>query len=389
MLKILTKIFIKDNDISHPKVRTKYGLMSGIVGIFVNISLSIIKIIAGVLVGSIAIIADGVNNVSDGASSAITVIAFKLSDAPADKEHPFGHKRLEYVSGVIVAVMILFVGFILAQSSIDKIINPTTLDFNNYYLIIIILILSILMKLWLWSFYRKVGKLINSETLKVSSSDSLNDVITTFVVLISLIIGRETGLKLDGYFGLAVAIYIIINGISLIKETISPLLGEAPRKEIVEKIADKLLNYNGVLGFHDLVIHSYGPDKRFVTVHVEVDSKICVTITHDIIDKIEQDFLKENINMVIHMDPVDINDPYTLDLKDKVAKIINDVNPQLSFHDFRIVRGKTHTKVLFDLVIPCGYKVPDYEIEEELKTRIKEIDNTFTVVIIFDHNYIG
>ena len=390
MLKILSKIFIKNYENTNDlKVRKSYGLMSGIVGMVSNILLSIIKVISGIISGSIAILADGLNNISDGASSLITFIAFKLSDTPADKKHPFGHQRIEYVGGVIVSIVIIFVGIMLASSSFSKIINPEELDFSNYYLILIILTISILIKLWLWFFYNRIGKLIKSESLFASAADSRNDVITTLAVLISLIIGFYTGWKVDGYFGMAIAIYIIISGIQLVKETVSPLLGEAPNDEFVVEIEKRIKSYEGVLGVHDLVIHSYGPAKSFITVHVEVDASIDVSISHDAIDNIELDFLNDNINLVIHMDPVDINNPNTLELKAKVEEIIVGYSSELSFHDFRIVKGTTHSNILFDLVIPSGFKISDSEIEDVITKEIKKIDKTFNVIIIFDHNYIG
>lgn len=389
MFKILTKLFIKSNDLNDPKVRTKYGLMSGVVGIISNLFISVIKIIGGIVTGSIAIIADGINNIADCSSSVITFIAFKLSAIPPDKEHPFGHKRLEYISGVIVAVIIIFVGMILAKSSLEKILNPISLDYSSFLMIIIILLISILIKVWMYFFYQKVGKTIDSNSILVTSKDSFNDILTTLVVLISLIVGKYTGFLIDGYFGMAVAIYIMISGIKLVKETISPLIGEAPTDEFVTKIANKILSYEGVLGYHDLVIHNYGHNKTFVTIHVEVDAAENVSVTHDIIDNIELDFLKDNINIVIHMDPVDYSDSFTLDLKDKVTAIISEYNHELSFHDFRTIRGKTHTNVIFDLVIPNDFNIEEHEIEKYLVNEINKIDKTLNIIIIFDYNYIG
>lgn len=388
MLKLLTKIFIKSNDINDSKVRTKYGLLSGIVGIVSNIIISIGKIISGSIVGSIAIIADGINNVSDTASSIIMFFGFRLSATPPDRKHPFGHKRIEYIAGVIVAVMIIVVGIILVKSSFEKIIHPIVLDFTFYYLIIIILSISILIKIWLCFFYRKVGRLINSHALIVSSQDSINDVLTTSVVLISLIIGKITSVKVDGYFGLIVAIYIVVSGLKLVKETISPLIGEAPDQEFVDMISAKIKTYDGVLGLHDLVVHSYGPNKCFATVHVEVDAKVDIMKSHEMIDQIELDFANDNINLVIHMDPVDLNNPDTLALKAEVANIINEISSDLSFHDFRIVKGKPHDNIIFDLVMPHNFSLSEKEIENLMIKKIKKINNNYDVIIIFDYNYI-
>jgi cation diffusion facilitator family transporter len=390
MFKILTSLFIKDRyNYNNADVRTRYGVLCGLIGIISNLLISISKMIAGFLAGSIAITADGINSLTDSASSVVTLIAFKMANAPADPEHPFGHERLEYVSGLIISFVILIIGAFLAESSIQKIITPVEIDTTKFVLLVSILVVSILVKIWQGRFYKQAGKLINSTTLIASSVDSLSDVFSTFAVLLAIIVSRLWGLKIDGYMGLAVSIFIIINGLQLIKDTISPLLGEAPRKEFVESITDKIKSYDGVLGYHDLVIHSYGPAKIFITVHVEVDARVDITISHDMIDNIEQDFLKEyNFNVVIHMDPVDCCNEYTLLLKEEIAEIIKDIDSYIDFHDFRIVKGVTHTNVLFDVVVPNKYHLTDQELIQVITKKVKEKHKKLNLIIVIDHNYI-
>ena len=389
MYKILIKLTIKDyNNTSNPEVRSRYGIFCGAFGIITNLFISLIKIIAGLISGSIAIIADGINSLMDGASSVITLIAFKLSSAPADKEHPFGHERLEYISGLIVSIVILLVGAFLAESSIKKIINPEEINKSNLYLIIGILVISILIKVWQAMVYKKAGKAIESKALLASSFDSLSDILSTFAVLVSLLISQFISYNLDGIFGLGVSIFIIVSGIKLIKETISPLLGEAPNEEIIKKITNKLTSYDGVLGYHDLVIHSYGASKVFVTVHLEVDAAVDVRKSHDLIDKIEQDFrITDNINLLIHLDPVDLQDEPMMILKEEVKLIIQNIDNELSFHDFRVVKTKNSKKIMFDLVVPPQYKMSDDEIDEKIKTEIKKINPQLNLMITYDHNY--
>jgi len=389
MYKLLVKIFIKNYDeTSDSKVRQKYGLLSSIFGIVTNIILCAIKVIAGIIAGSIAIIADGINNLTDGGSSIITLIAFKISGKHADQEHPFGHERIEYVSGLIVSLLIIVIGVFLAESSIKKIINGEAIDIDRFYILVSILIISILMKIWQWSVYRYTGKTINSRSLIATSSDSFNDVIATFAVLISIIVFRFAQINIDGYMGLAVAIFIIFSGIKLVKEATSPLLGEAPSNDLVNKITQKIKEYPGVLGIHDLVIHSYGPAKTFITVHVEVDADVNVNVSHDLIDNIERDFLElYNYNLVIHMDPVNIRDPLTQKLKDKISNIIKKIDENIGFHDFRIVKGITHTNIIFDIVIPMNLNISEEELIAEITKQIKKIDNSYNPIITVDYDY--
>lgn len=393
MKNILAKIFIKDyKNYQKQEVRNAYGKLCGAVGIVSNILLCAVKIITGVLISSVAILADGINNLSDAGSSIITLLGFKLSSIPADSEHPFGHQRIEYISGLVVSFIILIIGVLLMKTSIEKIITGSEAIPKKQVLItMIILFFAILVKLWQSLFYRKNGKLIGSTALIATSQDSLNDCISTSVVLISMIITYIfPNVVLDGYMGAIVSVFIIISGIGLIKETISPLIGEAPSKEFIDDIADRILKYDGIIGIHDLVIHTYGPAKTFVTVHAEVDANVDITISHDIIDNIEHDFMdKLNINLVIHMDPVDLRCEETRQLKAMTNDILGDISVDLRFHDFRIVKGPTHTNVIFDVVVPIGFRMKNDELKSLIDSKFKDIDKKYNTVITVDQELIG
>lgn len=390
---MLEKIFIKNyKDYKNPKVRAAYGKFCGILGIISNLILCAVKIVTGILIGSIAITADGINNLADAGSSIITLVGFKLSSMPADKDHPFGHQRYEYITGLIVSLVILVIGILLMKSSVEKLIafEVETYNLNTTMITISILVFAILVKCYQSIVYRKNGKLINSTALIATSTDSLNDCISTAAVLLSTIINFfYANAFIDGIMGIIVSIFIIISGFKLIKETISPLLGEAPSKEFIDSISSKVMNYEGVIGIHDLVIHTYGPEKIFVTLHVEVDSCIDVLVSHDLIDNIEQDFLKDNINLVIHMDPVETRCEYTLHLKQLIKDLLNNIDPVLTFHDFRVVRGNTHTNMIFDVVVPVKYKLTNDEIKNILVTALEKEDDTYNLVITFDQDFTG
>ena len=387
MTKLLLKLFIKDYENTNDLVvRGKYGVLSGLVGIVTNLILCSIKIFAGLISGSLSIMADGINNLSDAGSSIVTMVGFKLATLPPDEEHPFGHERIEYISGMIVAFIIVIIGLSLLKSSIEKIINPTPVDANVY--VYIILVSSILLKLWQGMFNRKVGKKINSTAILATAQDSLNDVISTFVVLVGIIVSILTSLNIDGYLGILVSLFILKSGIDLVRETAKPLIGVAPSKEEVEEISNKILSYDGILGIHDLVFHSYGPNKKFITVHTEVDASVNVMLSHDMIDNIERDFKYDlNIDLVIHMDPVDIQDENTNFYKKVVQEIIENYDSTFSIHDFRIVSGPTHTNLLFDLVIPVKYKLKPAQVKAEIKELISQYDNKLFAVIQIDQLY--
>jgi len=387
MIKLLPKLFIKNyKNIEDPKVRNAYGKLAGIVGIITNIFLSLIKIIIGIIATSIAIIADGLNNLSDSFSSIITLFGFKMAAKPADKDHPYGHQRIEYLTGLVVSIIILLIGMMLFKSGIDKILNPSAL--KPTLITIIILILSILLKLWQFLFYRINGKFINSYTLVATSIDSLNDVITTFVVLISIIVYYRFQINIDGYMTLIVAIFIIINGIKLIKGTISPLIGEAPDNEFIENLGKDILSFPNVLGYHDLVVHSYGPLKTFVTVHVEVDAEQNINEAHKLIDDIER-FInnKYNTNLVIHIDPIAINDEYTNGIKEIIENIIKEIDPIFRFHDFRVTKENDQINITFDLEIPANYPITNTELIDLINNKAKMYNPKFNLIIIIDIIY--
>ena len=387
MTNFIYRLFIKDyKNIKDFKVRKRYGYVASIVGIITNILLFGIKIIIGVLFKSIAITADAVNNLSDSASSVITLIGFKISGKPADNKHPYGHARMEYISALIVSFIILFLGAQLIFSSADKILNPQSVNFN--LLTIVIIGVSVLAKVWQYLFYHKTGKKINSLTLIATSTDSKNDAFATLAVLASIIITYFTGLNIDGYIGVIVALFIVISGIKLISETISPLLGVAPSKELVESIYKKILSYKGILGIHDLTIHSYGENKCFASVHCEVPAKQDILISHDIIDNIEKDFLTdEGISLVIHLDPIITDDPKTNKLREDIKHIVKQISSDITMHDFRIVWGESHSNILFDIVVPFDFKYNDKEIISLISNQISLINKTYITIITVDHDY--
>lgn len=387
MRKLLLKIFIKDyENTKDPKVRSKYGSISGVVGIISNLILCTLKMLAGIFSGSVSIIADGINNLSDAGSSIITLIGFKLSSKPADEDHPYGHERIEYLTGVIISFIILFIGISLLTSSFDKIINPEEMEVSS--IVFIILGISILIKCWLAIFFRYNGKAISSDTLLATSQDCLNDCISTTAVIIGMVVYIFTDFPIDGYIGLFVSIFILISGIKMLKETMNPLIGEKISPELEHKIADKVLSYEGILGVHDLVVHTYGPNRIFATIHAEVSSTRDILESHDIIDNIELDFRNElDIDLVIHMDPIDITNPETLRLRKLVEEVVTTYDQNLSIHDFRVVHGQTHTNVLFDINMPISYSIAPKELRKIITDRIKEQDEKLNAVIQIDQKY--
>lgn len=389
MINLLIKHFIKNyENVNDPSVRVNYGTTSSIVGIIVNILLSLSKILIGTIFNSIAVIADGVNNLSDAGSSVVTLVGFKISSKPADKDHPFGHARIEYLTGLILGVVILLVGIELMKSSFNKIINPAVTTYSAA--MIIVLIISILMKFWLSSFYLKIAEKISSATIKAASADSRNDVIATFTVLISVIISRLTGLEIDGYMGVIVALFILYSGIDILRDILNPILGEMPDPDFIKKIEKKILSYEGIINIHDLVVHNYGPNKYFATVHAEVDAKEDILKSHDMIDNIEREFARDlDINLVIHLDPIITNDNEINQLRCRIGKIIRSIDAKLTMHDFRVVRGETHTNLIFDVVIPVGYEIKSAELIEQIEKEVKKEDSSYYAVVTIDKNYVS
>ncbi len=389
-LKILS-FFVKDyRNTYDSKVRLKCASAASRIGIFSNVLLSVMKVIIGIAAGSIAIIADAVNNIADAASAVITLIGFKLASKPADREHPYGHQRIEYVTGLIVSMVICVLGVEFFINSVDAIINPTETNYSA--LSLVILGISILIKLWQSLFYRAVGRHISSEALAATSADSRNDMISTAAVLLGALISRFFNYNLDGWLGLAVACFIIKSGISLVIETSDPLLGKPPTAEFVSDIAKKVTSYDGVLGFHDLVVHSYGHDRNFASVHVEVDAETDVMISHDLIDNIESDFKKEGIELVIHLDPVITRDEELREVRREVEAILliaaEECGCALSMHDFRMVRGVTHTNLIFDVVVPFECKRCDTELCELICEKVRTLSKNYNAVINIDRSYV-
>lgn len=340
-----------------PAVRFRYGIVAGSLGIASNLVLFALKMAVGILSGSISVVADAINNLSDAGSSIVTILGFKLSSRPADAEHPFGHARYEYIAGFVVSFVVLSIGILLAKSSIEKIAAPTPLETSAWTFVV--LALSIAVKLWQAGLYVDFGKAIDSSALKATAADSRNDVIATGAVLLSVIAAAIwPHLMIDGYMGLGVSIFIIASSVKLIKETLDPLLGTVPDDAIVERITQKMHSYEGILGIHDLIVHNYGPAHCFATLHAEIAADGELLKSHDLVDNIERDFLEEmNIFLVIHMDPIAVDDPETNALRQKVLEIVHsEIGREVSIHDFRIVRGQTHTNVLFDIVLPFGSK---------------------------------
>jgi cation diffusion facilitator family transporter len=384
----LIRFFIKDKDnIRDKNVRQKYGYLGGLVGIACNVILSATKIAIGLMVNSIAITADAVNNLSDAASSVITLIGFKITNKPADREHPFGHARIEYISAMIVSFMVILVGFEFLKSSFNRIRNPEVLKFD--VISFSILILSITVKIWMSRFYKKIGRAIGSKTMEASAVDSLSDVITTSVVAFSLLSSLWITFPIDGYIGLLVSAFIIYSGISLTRDTLNPLLGEAPEPEFITEITEKTMRYEGIIGIHDLIVHNYGPGRCLVSLHAEIPANMDIMKAHDIIDLAEQEISGEmDIHMVIHMDPINTDDKVVQKTQEQVIKVINEINEELCIHDFRIVGGEGHKNLIFDLVVPYEYNEKmASKLSKEITNRIKMKYPNYNAVIYIDRAY--
>lgn len=373
---------------SGDNLRKSYGYLGGFVGVIANLILFLSKFIIGLALNSIAISADAFNNLSDVGSSVITIIGFKIADKPADKDHPFGHGRGEYIAGLVVSFLVLYVGFQFIKSSIERILHPVSLTFD--LVSFGILILSIVVKLWLGSFNKRLAKDISSETLNATSFDSFSDVIVTSTVALSLLLSRFTALPLDGYIGIVVSGFILFAGYSLVKDTISPLLGEAPPAELVKSIVDETLSYQGITGVHDLIVHSYGAGKYMATIHAEMPSDIPVLDAHEIIDKAEMEISKKlNILLIIHMDPINVDDEEILETRKQIEKILKEFPEIKSIHDFRFVGKDGYKNILFDIVV--GNELlheSENEYIENIQKRVKSIYPNYNVIISLDRDYL-
>lgn len=385
MTNLLLRIFVRDYARKEdPKVRAAIGALSGAVGIFCNLLLFAGKLIVGTLTGSVSITADAMNNLTDATSSIVTLIGFKLAEKPADEDHPYGHARFEYLSGLAVAALIIVIGFELAKTSVEKIFNPTPVEFSA--VAVGVLAASIGVKLWLSLFNRKLGKHIHSGTLMATSADSRNDCISTGAVLLAGVIEYFTQWRIDGYMGLGVALFILWSGWNLAKDTISPLLGEAASPELRALIVDYISVQPKVLGYHDLMVHDYGPGQRFASIHVEMDVREDPLTCHELIDDMERECLRShNIHLVIHYDPVVTDDPELERLKEMTARLLKQRDQRLSLHDFRMVQGTGHTNLIFDVALPAGLRGQEKEIKKTLEAGLNEnSDVTYHTVITFD-----
>lgn len=387
MTKALIRLFVKNHENTRdPSVRGAYGLMASIVGIICNVLLFAGKFIVGTVFGSISIAADAVNNLSDASSNIVSLMGFKLASKPADEEHPYGHARFEYLSGLAVAVMVLVIGLELAKSSLDKIIHPQAVLFS--WLSVAVLVVSIAVKLWMSVFNKTIGNLIDSATLQATAADSRNDVLSTSAVLVAALIGHFANVDLDGWMGLAVAVFILWSGIGLIRDTLDPLLGQAPDEELVKYIHDKVMSYPGVLGTHDLMVHDYGPGRQFASVHVEMAAEGDVMENHDVIDNIERDFLQnDQLHVVIHFDPIITSDEKVNDVRHWISKIVQGVDPSLTIHDLRLVAGPTHTNLIFDCVTPPDFAMSEADLKQAIKQEVRKQQPSYFCVITVESNY--
>lgn len=388
MISLLAKRFIKDyNNMKSAHVRHSYGMLCGIVGIVLNILLFAGKFLAGTISHSIAITADAINNLSDAGSSFITLAGFKLASQKPDPDHPYGHGRIEYLSGLFVSLLIILMAVELLKTSFNKIIHPTETTISP--LVIVILVASILVKLYMSVYNSKVGKRIDSAALLATAADSRGDMLATLLVLISSAISYFFSIQIDGYCGLLVGLLILYAGFNAAKDTINPLLGKAPDKEYVEKIEEIVTSHDLILGIHDMMIHDYGPGRVVVSLHAEVPSDGDILEMHDLIDHIEHDLSEMcNCEAVIHMDPISVNDPETNTLKEQIRSIIKEIDGNLQFHDFRIVKGPTHTNLLFDVLVPYKFPLKDSELIVMIDKKVKELNPTYFIVVKVDHTYI-
>lgn len=388
MTDFLVRLFVKDyKNTSDTTVRTRYGLMASTVGICCNILLFGTKLLMGLLINSISVMADAFNNLSDAASSIIGFIGVKMAGKPADEEHPFGHGRVEYIAAFIVAFLVIQVGFSLFKTSLDKILHPEDMSFHAVS--VVILLLSVLVKLWLGVFNRTLGNRIQSAVMKATAADSLGDVVTTSSTIVSVLIYGIFGFNIDGIVGVVVSFIVMWAGIKIAKDTLSPLIGEPIDPKVYREITDFVENYAGILGSHDLIVHNYGPSKRMASIHAEVPNDVNIEISHEIIDRIEREALKKfGIFLVIHMDPVETRDEKVMEFGTMLEEVIHKTDQRVSFHDFRMIEGKNQINLIFDLVVPREYDREKREwIKEEITKRVTEIDKRCCLVMTTESGY--
>jgi len=387
---LLVKLFVKEyENTNDAKVRTSYGVMASIVGVICNVLLFATKLIIGTLINSISITADAFNNLSDAASSVISFIGVKLAEKPADKEHPFGHGRFEYIAALVVSFLILFVGCTLFKDSFNKVLHPEPVGFS--WIMVIILGASMLVKVWLSIFNYKLGTRINSTVMKATAADARNDVMVTAATIFSIVVGKLTGVTIDGWVGLVVSVIVLLAGINIAKDTLMPLLGEAVDKEVYDNITKKVEGYPGIVGSHDLIIHNYGPMRIMATIHAEVSNDSNIETIHETIDQIERDVYKDmSIALVIHMDPVEMKDESVLEKKEMVKAIISSIDSRATIHDFHLVHLEKYTNLTFDLVVPHSYSGKDEEnLLMEVTDRISDIDEQYQCIIAIENSFIA
>ena len=388
MTEFLVNKFIKDSaNIESTEVRTRYGMLASVVGIFCNVLLFSVKLAIGLILSSLAVTADAFNNLSDAASSIISFVGVKMAGKPADAEHPFGHGRIEYIAALIVSFLVIEVGFTFFKSSISKIMHPEEITFDPVPFII--LILSILVKLWMAFFNNKLGKRIDSKVLLATAADSLGDVITTSATVISIVICHFTSINVDAIAGLIVSGIVIWSGVSIAKDTLEPLIGQRVPSELYQKITDMVESYEGIVGAHDLIVHNYGPNRSMATIHAEVPNDVSIEASHEIIDRIERDAKKElNILLVIHMDPVEMRDEEVLELRDKTSHIVHALDPELHFHDFRVLKENEQKNLIFDLVVPDSYTEKDANrVMHQLIALLHEMEKNVDCIITLDRSF--
>ena len=388
MTDFLVNKFIKDStNIESTEVRTRYGMLASVVWIFCNVLLFSVKLTIGLILSSLAVTADAFNNLSDAASSIISFIGVKMAGKPADAEHPFGHGRIEYIAALIVSFLVIEVGFTFFKSSISKILHPEEISFD--LVPFVILILSILVKLWMAFFNNKLGKRIDSKVMLATAADSLGDVITTSATVLSIINCHFTSINVDAIAGLIVSAIVIWSGISIAKDTLEPLIGERVPAELYQKITDIVESYDGIVGTHDLIVHNYGPYRSIATIQAEVPNDINIEVSHEIIDKIERDVKKDlNILLVIHMDPVEMRDEEVLSLREKTSRIVHALDPKLNFHDFRVLKENEQRNLNLDLVIPDSYSEKDANrVMHQLVSLLHEMDENVECIITLDRSF--
>ena len=385
MISLLARLFIKQSG-DEQAVRKAYGILCGAVGIGFNVLLFIGKFFAGTLAGSIAITADAFNNLSDAGSSFVTLLGFQMAGQKPDSEHPFGHGRIEYLSGLAVSMLILLMGVELAKSSLQKILHPEPVDSSP--VVIAILCVSIAVKLYMFSYNRRLGRKLNSSTMEAAFMDSLSDSAATLAVLIATLVGHFTGLMIDGWCGILVAAFILWSGFNAAKDTLDPLLGTPPTREFVTQIRDIVMAHKSILGIHDLIVHDYGPGRVMISVHAEVSASENVLELHDEIDNVEKE-LREKLGCeaVIHMDPVVTDDGITEETRERVAALVHCIDDAINIHDFRMVAGPSHTNVIFDAVVPYGFRLTDSEVEEKIKTAVRTLDGNYLAVVKVERSY--